>query len=81
MSFLSIGGLSIAVPGELRAYKKAYDEFGGGVPWEELFLPTIRLCRQGFIVSAPQATAIRKIEPYILKDPTLRLIFLKESGN
>ena len=68
------GGLAIAVPGELRAYKKAYDEFGGGVSWKELFQPTIELCRNGFVVSASQAAAIKQTTPVILNNPALRLI-------
>jgi gamma-glutamyltranspeptidase/glutathione hydrolase/leukotriene-C4 hydrolase len=74
----TIGGLAIAVPGELRAYKLAYDKFGGGVDgsvsWEDLFQPTIDLCENGFVVSASQAAAIQQTEPFILKDPALRLI-------
>ena len=66
------GGLAIAVPGELRAYKKAYDEFGGGVSWSDLFQPTIQLCENGFVISASQAAAIRQTTPFILKDATLR---------
>jgi gamma-glutamyltranspeptidase/glutathione hydrolase/leukotriene-C4 hydrolase len=70
----TIGGLAIAVPGELRAYKLAYDKFGGGVTWKDLFQPTIDLCRNGFIVSASQAAAIKQTELLILQDPVLRLI-------
>lgn len=66
------GGLAIGVPGELRAYEKAYAEFGGGVSWSELFQPTIKLCEEGFSLSASQAAAMRKTRSYILKDPGLR---------
>ncbi|UJR22671.1 hypothetical protein I4U23_025709 [Adineta vaga] len=74
------GGLSIAVPGELRAYKKAYDEFGGGVSWSDLFQPTIRLCRNGFVISASQAAGIRKIESFIYEDPVLKELFIKNKA-
>ncbi|CAF1581510.1 unnamed protein product [Rotaria sp. Silwood1] len=74
-----IGGLAIAVPGELRAYKKAYDEFGGGIPWRDLFQPTIQLCRNGFVISSSQAAAIKQIKSDILNDPTLREQFVKNS--
>jgi gamma-glutamyltranspeptidase/glutathione hydrolase/leukotriene-C4 hydrolase len=77
MIFL-LGGLAIAVPGELKAYQAAHTRFGGGVSWSELFQPTIRLCREGFVVSATQATAIRQSSDYILNDPAMRLIiFIK----
>lgn len=72
--FFCKGGLAIAVPGELRAYKKAYDEFGGGVSWRHLFQPTIELCRNGFVVSASQAAAIEQTRNHILADPILRFI-------
>ncbi|CAF2653013.1 unnamed protein product [Rotaria sp. Silwood2] len=73
------GGLAIAVPGELRTYKKAYDEFGGGVPWRDLFQPTIELCRHGFVVSPSQAAAIKQTRSDILNDPTLRELFVKNN--
>ena len=66
------GGLAIGVPGELRAYEKAYEEFGGGVPWRDLFEPTIRLCEEGYIISAALGAAIRQSASFILTDPTLR---------
>jgi len=68
----TIGGLAIAVPGELRAYERAYLDFGGGVPWRDLFQPTINLSRNGFVVSKSQAQAIQQTRPYILNDPALR---------
>ncbi|CAF3773833.1 unnamed protein product, partial [Rotaria sordida] len=71
------GGLAIGVPGELRAYKKAYDEFGGGVLWKELFQPTIQLCREGFHVSEAQAKAIKQTTRVILDDPAMRELFIK----
>jgi gamma-glutamyltranspeptidase/glutathione hydrolase/leukotriene-C4 hydrolase len=73
--FFLIGGLAIAVPGELRAYEKAYKEFGGGVPWKDLFQPTIDLCRNGYVLSQSQGEAIKQSKSFILNDPTLRLLF------
>jgi gamma-glutamyltranspeptidase / glutathione hydrolase / leukotriene-C4 hydrolase len=64
--------LAIAVPGELRAYKVAYDNFGGGVSWKALFEPTIQLCEKGFTVSLSQGSAIRQMRPFILNDPGMR---------
>ncbi|CAF3967088.1 unnamed protein product, partial [Rotaria sordida] len=75
-----IGGLAIGIPGELRAYKKAYEEFGGGVSWKELFQPTIQLCREGFHVSETQAEAIKEESNAILNDPAMREVFVKNSN-
>ncbi len=72
---IKLGPLSIATPGELLAYRKAYEEFGGGVPWSTLFTPAIRLCEKGFNVSAVLAYAINKNKKFIINDTQLRLSF------
>lgn len=69
-----IGGLAIGVPGELRAYQLAHQKLGGKLPWADLFAPTIKLCREGFILSSSQAAAIEQNRPYIFKDPTLKFV-------
>ncbi|CAF1307416.1 unnamed protein product, partial [Didymodactylos carnosus] len=75
---MGIGGpLAIGVPGELKAYKVAYERFGGNVTWKELFEPTIKLCRDGYTVSKAHAKAIDDQKNMILKDPQLRELFLK----
>ena len=69
-----LGGLSIAVPGELRAYRRAWQEFGGGVSWSDLFQPTIQLCTEGFQTSSAQAAAIEQNRQLILNDPAMRYV-------
>ncbi len=64
--------MAIATPGELLAYRTAYEQFGGGVPWSTLFTPTIRLCEKGFNVSRALAHAINKNKRFILNDTQLR---------
>ncbi|GAA5864975.1 hypothetical protein JCM8547_004257 [Rhodosporidiobolus lusitaniae] len=41
-----VGGLSVAVPGELRGFEAAYNACGGGVPWSRLFEPAAALARE-----------------------------------
>lgn len=66
--------MAIGVPGEIRAYEYAHKHFGGKLPWKALFEPTIKLCRDGFIISPSQAAAIRQSERFIRNDPGLKLV-------
>ncbi|CAF0760813.1 unnamed protein product [Adineta ricciae] len=73
------GGLAIGVPGEIRAYEYAHKNFGGGVSWKELFEPTIQLCRNGFLISTAQGSAIQQSSRVILADNALRAVFVKNA--
>ena len=63
----------------MRAYQKAYNEFGGGVSWKELFQPTINLCREGFVVSRSHGSAIQQTSEIILNDAAMRFSLSKIS--
>lgn len=41
-----VGGLAVAVPGELRGLEKAFELCGGGVSWERLVRPSVALARE-----------------------------------
>lgn len=60
-----IGGLSIAVPGELAGFYKLYLERGSGVvSWERLLKPVVELGFSGWNVSKILATFLKEYEPY-----------------
>ena len=51
------GGLSAAVPGELKGYWEVYQKHGGAVPWKDLLQPSIDLCKNG----VPISTFVKRI--------------------
>ncbi|KAF5277175.1 hypothetical protein FQR65_LT03881 [Abscondita terminalis] len=79
-SLSSKGGLSIAVPGELRGYWFAHQRFGR-LPWADLVQPSIDLCKKGHYVTAYIANVFVKHEAQIRKDPGLSESFINPETN
>ena len=73
-----IGGLSVGVPGVLRALQMAHEQHGK-LPWNELFEPAIRLASEGFAVSARLHSQI-VADKFIAQSPALAKYLLTEQG-
>ncbi|XP_025200868.1 glutathione hydrolase 1 proenzyme-like [Melanaphis sacchari] len=74
------GALAVAIPGALKGYSTIYNLYGGGVPWETLFDPTIKLCEEGITISDHLDFSLKFDEDLIKNDTILRNIFLNENS-
>lgn len=72
MLFIS-GGLSVAVPGELRGYWALHERYGS-LPWKDLFQPAIELCKNGHLVTSYLARVLKNREDKIKAIPSLRFV-------
>ncbi|KAI5644320.1 gamma-glutamyltranspeptidase domain-containing protein [Phthorimaea operculella] len=76
----TVGGLAIAVPGELKGYGALYREYGR-LPWRELVKPTADLCRTGHRVNSYMARVLGTYSDRILAEPSMREVYVNpETG-
>ncbi|KAE9547461.1 hypothetical protein FO519_009326, partial [Halicephalobus sp. NKZ332] len=71
-----LGWKSIATPGELHGFWTVFTRFGSGkIAWRDLFLPSIKLAREGFPVSSNLALVFVKTESDIMADEHMKGAF------
>jgi gamma-glutamyltranspeptidase/glutathione hydrolase len=73
-----VGGRSVGAPGVLRMLALAHKQHGK-LPWKDLFAPAIRLCDEGFAVSA-RLNGLLALDPHLRKDPVAAGYFYDPSG-
>lgn len=66
------GGLAVGVLGAFKGYSDIYKLYGGGVSWESLFEPTIKLCEDGIRISKHLEISLEDDVELIKADPMLR---------
>ncbi|XP_038209793.1 glutathione hydrolase 1 proenzyme-like isoform X2 [Zerene cesonia] len=71
----TVGGLAVAVPGELRGYGALYREYGR-LPWRELVKPAADLARNGHQVSEYMARVLKTHSARIHAEPSLREVYV-----
>ncbi|RKO88291.1 gamma-glutamyltranspeptidase, partial [Blyttiomyces helicus] len=69
-----IGGLSVAIPGELWCFKEAHERFGR-LPWARLFEGAIRITRQGFAMPKGMSNRLRQNTDAILRDANFSEVY------
>ena len=68
--FKLLGGLAIAVPGQIKGLWEAKLRYGNPqVSWESLIQPSINLCFEGIPVSFTTAQSLKFKCYHILQDP------------
>lgn len=66
-----VGGLAVAVPGELAGYWAAHQKYGK-LPWSRLVLPTAEMVEKGIEVNSHLANALKVEQKLIMEEPSMR---------
>ncbi|KAJ3028623.1 UNVERIFIED_CONTAM: hypothetical protein HDU68_001280 [Siphonaria sp. JEL0065] len=62
-----VGGLSVAVPGEIRGFEYAHKKWGV-LPWKDLFLPAIEVAEDGWETNAVMASRLQTMRDLVVGD-------------
>ncbi|KAF9361700.1 hypothetical protein BGX26_000055 [Mortierella sp. AD094] len=71
------GGLSVAVPGEIRGLELAHKRYGK-LPWERLFAPAVKMAREGWALGPELARRLQLVKEMIETEPDWSHVFAPE---
>jgi gamma-glutamyltranspeptidase/glutathione hydrolase/leukotriene-C4 hydrolase len=77
---IATGGLSIAVPGEIKGYWKAHELFGK-LKWNKLFQPAIEMCFNGYCLPHSQHKYLKMYERRTQNNESWKETFINELKN
>ncbi|XP_059051500.1 glutathione hydrolase 1 proenzyme-like [Achroia grisella] len=76
----TVGGLAVAVPGELRGYGELHRRYGR-LPWADLVRPTADLCRHGHRITEYMGRVLGTHSDRIKAEPSMREAYVNpETG-
>ena len=75
------GHLAAGVPGVVDGMIKAYDEYGGMLPFSILIDPAIQLAKEGFKLTENQAAGLNRNKENFTTFNTAPTVFIKDENN
>ncbi|GAA03039.1 gamma-glutamyltransferase [Photobacterium leiognathi] len=75
-----VGGRSVGTPGTIKLLWRSHEQYGK-LAWKSLFLPAIKLAKEGFVVSPRLAAMIEKDANNLSRYPATKAYFFDNDGN
>ncbi|GAD28720.1 gamma-glutamyltransferase [Photobacterium leiognathi lrivu.4.1] len=74
-----VGGRSVGTPGTIKLLWRSHQQYGK-LAWKSLFLPAIKLAKDGFIVSPRLAAMIEQDAQHLSRYPATKAYFFDNDG-